>query len=43
MKQLRSQLGDMLDGTTIVPDINLGDVKRLYGALTEDMAAAVQK
>jgi hypothetical protein len=43
MKELRSRLGAMLSGDELVADINLRDVKRLYGALTDDMATAIQK
>jgi hypothetical protein len=43
MKELRSRLGAMLSGDELVAEINLRDVKRLYQALTEDMATAVQK
>jgi hypothetical protein len=43
IKEERSRLGAMLSGEELVTDINLRDVKRLYGALTEDMGAAVQK
>jgi hypothetical protein len=43
MKELRSRLGAMQSGEELVSDINLRDVKRLYGAITEDMGAAVQK
>ncbi len=43
VKELRSRLGAMISGEEMIPDVNLRDVKRLYGALTEDMGAAVQK
>jgi hypothetical protein len=43
IKELRSRLGAMLSGDELIADINLRDVKRLYGTLTEDMGAAVQK
>jgi hypothetical protein len=43
MRELRSRLGAMLSGDELVADINLRDVKRLYGALSDDMAATVEK
>jgi hypothetical protein len=43
IKELRSRLGAMLSGDELVADINLRDVKQLYGTLTEDMAAAIHK
>lgn len=43
MKELRSRLGAILSGDELIADINRRDVKILYGALTEDMGAAIQK
>lgn len=40
-KQLRSRLGAMLNGDELVTDVNLGDVKRIYGALSQDMRAGI--
>jgi hypothetical protein len=37
LKELRSRLGAMLSGDEMVADVNLRDVKRLYGALSDDM------
>jgi hypothetical protein len=41
IKALRTELGDMLDGTVIEPDMNLGRVKHIWSVLTKDMEAAV--
>jgi hypothetical protein len=41
VKAFRSRLGEMLSGSDLVEGVALGDVKRLYGALTDDMTAAI--
>jgi hypothetical protein len=41
VKAFRSRLGEMLSGSDLVEGVALGDVKRLYGAMTQDMTAAI--
>lgn len=41
LKELRSRLGSILSGDELVSDINLRDVRRIYGSLSEDMTDAV--
>jgi hypothetical protein len=41
VKELRSRLGAILSGDELVTDINLRDVRRLYGSLSEDMTTAI--
>ncbi len=43
VRELRSRIGAALSGEELIPDINIRDAKRLYGALSEDLGAAVQK
>ena len=42
LKQLRSFVGRKLGSTDLVSDIPRAELKRLYGALTQDMQAAAQ-
>jgi hypothetical protein len=39
VRKLRSQLGSMLSNPSLVDDIPRGEVKRVYGALSEDIRA----
>ena len=41
LKQIRSAVGDRLSSGSLTDDIPTGDLKRLYGAITKDMEAAV--
>ena len=41
VKAMRTRLGNILDGSEAVPDINIAEVDRLYGALSDDMARTV--
>lgn len=40
VKELRSTIGRMLDGSSLVSDIPRGDLKSVYGALSRDLEAA---
>ena len=40
LKEIRSKIGKKLKLTNLTSDASNGDLKRLYGALTEDMGAA---
>jgi hypothetical protein len=41
VKKLRSEVGDMLDGTTLEPNMNRGLAKKIWEVLTNDMESAV--
>lgn len=43
LKRLRSEIGSKIANATIFDDVAKGDLKRLYGALSEDMKEAAVK
>jgi hypothetical protein len=43
LRDLRTHVGDQLDWANLNSDPSKGSLKRLYGALTQDLRAAVQK
>jgi hypothetical protein len=43
LKRLRSQIGAMMDPTALTSDVPHAELKKLYGSLTKDMAAAAKK
>lgn len=43
LKQVRSKVGEMISDSGLVTDIPTKALKRLYGALSDDMGLAVQK
>ncbi|MBT8449293.1 MAG: hypothetical protein KJO69_06365 [Gammaproteobacteria bacterium] len=42
VKALRSSVGRRINNMTLVEDVSKGDIKRLYGMLSEDLTAAAQ-
>jgi hypothetical protein len=43
VKRLRTELGEMIDGSSPLPEgVSNGEIKRIYGALTDDMRATVR-
>jgi hypothetical protein len=42
IKAFRSKLGNMLSGADVVEGVDLGDVKQLYGALSDDLRTAIE-
>lgn len=41
LKAMRTRVGNMLDDGSLVADVNRGELKQIYAALSEDMRAAV--
>jgi hypothetical protein len=41
VKAMRTRVGNILDGSEAVPDVNIAEAGRLYSALSDDMAATV--
>ena len=41
LKEFRSKIGNMISGTDLVTDVAKGDLKQLYGALSQDMKYAI--
>lgn len=40
LRRFRSRIGERLDNPTMAPDVSQGDLRRLYGALTDDIRNA---
>jgi hypothetical protein len=41
VRKMRTRLGNILDGSDVVPDINVAEVERLHGALGDDIIKTV--